>query len=208
MRSGADRKQVRVEYNALIQQLTGEDWTDVTLTLSTASPALERRGAGARAVPRHARPRTPVSSAPNAPAAGSRQRRRRRANCLRPRPIEGPGARAAAGLNTQRVEFANAANNAVHVRRAESLQLEPERRRLHGRSNWKSTATRRRSACCAARRPTSERAEPELRAARRREPGQPHRPADGADHADRHGRAISTTWPCRCSRRSCTARRS
>ena len=40
MRSAADHKQVRIEYNALIHQLTGEDWTDVTLTLSTASPAL------------------------------------------------------------------------------------------------------------------------------------------------------------------------
>jgi hypothetical protein len=46
MRSGAERKQVRIEYNALIQQLTGEDWTDVNLTLSTASPALSAAGPG------------------------------------------------------------------------------------------------------------------------------------------------------------------
>jgi uncharacterized protein (TIGR02231 family) len=46
MRSGADRKQVRIEYNALIQQLTGEDWSDVKLTLSTASPALSATGPG------------------------------------------------------------------------------------------------------------------------------------------------------------------
>ena len=46
MRSGADRKQVRVEYNALIHQLTGEDWKDVILTLSTASPALSAAGPG------------------------------------------------------------------------------------------------------------------------------------------------------------------
>jgi hypothetical protein len=46
MRAGADRKQVRVEYNALIQQLTGEDWNDVELTLSTASPALAAAGPG------------------------------------------------------------------------------------------------------------------------------------------------------------------
>ncbi len=31
---------VRVEYNALIQQMSGEDWSQVELTLSTASPAL------------------------------------------------------------------------------------------------------------------------------------------------------------------------
>lgn len=46
MRSADDRKQVRIEYNALIQQLTGEDWSDVTLTLSTASPALSAAGPG------------------------------------------------------------------------------------------------------------------------------------------------------------------
>jgi hypothetical protein len=46
MRSNADRKTVRVEYNALIQQMTGEDWGDVVLTLSTASPALGASGPG------------------------------------------------------------------------------------------------------------------------------------------------------------------
>jgi hypothetical protein len=46
MRSTADRRQVRVEYNALIQQLTGEDWSDVRLTLSTASPAISAAGPG------------------------------------------------------------------------------------------------------------------------------------------------------------------
>jgi len=39
-RAGPDGKQVQVEYNALIHQMTGEDWDGVTLTLSTASPAL------------------------------------------------------------------------------------------------------------------------------------------------------------------------
>ena len=46
LRAGADRKQVRVEYNALIQQLSGEDWNDVELTLSTASPTLAAAGPG------------------------------------------------------------------------------------------------------------------------------------------------------------------
>ncbi|MFI4860998.1 MAG: mucoidy inhibitor MuiA family protein [Phycisphaerales bacterium JB063] len=35
---------VRVEYNALIRQRTGEDWTGVTLTLSTASPMISASG--------------------------------------------------------------------------------------------------------------------------------------------------------------------
>ena len=46
IRAGADRAQVNVECNALIQQVTGEDWSEVTLTLSTASPALSAAGPG------------------------------------------------------------------------------------------------------------------------------------------------------------------
>lgn len=46
MRAGGDRQQVSVEYNALIHQLTGENWDDVRLTLSTASPALAAAGPG------------------------------------------------------------------------------------------------------------------------------------------------------------------
>jgi hypothetical protein len=40
VRTGADRKEVVVEYNASIQQMSGEDWTDVVMTLSTATPSL------------------------------------------------------------------------------------------------------------------------------------------------------------------------
>jgi len=40
MRAAADRQQVRLEYNALIHQLSGENWDNVVLTLSTASPTL------------------------------------------------------------------------------------------------------------------------------------------------------------------------
>ena len=46
MRASDDRKKVSVEYNALIQQLSGEDWNDVELTLSTASPTLSAAGPG------------------------------------------------------------------------------------------------------------------------------------------------------------------
>jgi len=44
IRASGDRNQVQVEYNALIQQLTGENWDAVQLTLSTASPALSASG--------------------------------------------------------------------------------------------------------------------------------------------------------------------
>ena len=37
---------VQLEYNALIQQTSGEDWSDVAFTLSTATPALSAAGPG------------------------------------------------------------------------------------------------------------------------------------------------------------------
>lgn len=44
IRAGDDPTQIEVETNALIQQLTGENWSEVKLTLSTASPALSAAG--------------------------------------------------------------------------------------------------------------------------------------------------------------------
>ncbi len=43
VRAGADRNAVTIEYNASIQQMSGEDWTDVEMTLSTATLALAAR---------------------------------------------------------------------------------------------------------------------------------------------------------------------
>jgi len=40
LRAGAERSKVNLECNALIRQTSGEDWTGVRLTLSTASPAM------------------------------------------------------------------------------------------------------------------------------------------------------------------------
>ena len=40
LRATAERDEVLVEYNASIEQMSGEDWTDVEMTLSTASPSL------------------------------------------------------------------------------------------------------------------------------------------------------------------------
>jgi hypothetical protein len=44
LRAAAQGDAVRIEYNAMIQQLTGEDWNNVGLTLSTATPALSAQG--------------------------------------------------------------------------------------------------------------------------------------------------------------------
>ncbi len=40
LRTTAERDVVTVEYNAAIEQLSGEDWNNVTMTLSTATPSL------------------------------------------------------------------------------------------------------------------------------------------------------------------------
>ena len=45
MRAESGKTSVKVEYSALVNQMTGEDWSGVELTLSTASPALIARGA-------------------------------------------------------------------------------------------------------------------------------------------------------------------
>jgi hypothetical protein len=42
-RAGGDGKSVTLEYYASIQQMTGEDWTGVAMTLSTATPSLAAR---------------------------------------------------------------------------------------------------------------------------------------------------------------------
>ncbi len=44
IRAGVESAKVEVEYNALIQQITGENWSSVKLTLSTASPTLSAAG--------------------------------------------------------------------------------------------------------------------------------------------------------------------
>jgi hypothetical protein len=111
MRSSADRKQVRVEYNALIQQLTGEDWTGVTLTLSTASPTLGAAGPGL--APFH------VTLTSNPVAASMINGQVQSGEAFGANAMFGLGATKGQiveqlqGLNQQRVEFANATGNAV-----------------------------------------------------------------------------------------------
>jgi hypothetical protein len=40
LRADADKKQTRVEYNAMVHQSSGEDWGNVALALSTAQPSI------------------------------------------------------------------------------------------------------------------------------------------------------------------------
>jgi hypothetical protein len=117
MRAAADRKEVRVEYNALIQQLSGEDWNDVELTLSTASPSLSAAGPGL--APLHVMLATNQQAAAldaaNAPVS--------RAAVAMPPLQEATKAQVQgriSGLRSQRQEFSQAignANNYVDVNR-------------------------------------------------------------------------------------------
>jgi hypothetical protein len=111
MRSGADHKQVRIEYNALIHQLTGEDWADVTLTLSTASPALSAAGPGL--APFHVTLGSEAAAnAPNAQtdANGPAQQA---ANVYGRGLSKGQVLEQLQGLNLRKNEFGQASNNAV-----------------------------------------------------------------------------------------------
>jgi uncharacterized protein (TIGR02231 family) len=51
LRAGPDGKEVRVECHGLIRQMSGEDWNNVQLVLSTASPALSASGPGLGSFP-------------------------------------------------------------------------------------------------------------------------------------------------------------
>lgn len=81
-RSGKEQPQVQIEYNALIHQLTGEDWSDVRLTLSTASPALSSSGPGL--APFH----VALSSGPKQQVANTRTEVLSQAQALRGRQYE------------------------------------------------------------------------------------------------------------------------
>jgi hypothetical protein len=101
MRSDAARREVRIEYNALIQQLSGEDWSDVVLTLSTASPALSAAGPGL--APFH------VTLAADTPEQQQQQPMGTYGRGL----SKGQVMEQLDGLNKSKLEFAQAANNAV-----------------------------------------------------------------------------------------------
>jgi hypothetical protein len=102
MRSNADRKQVRIEYNAIIHQLTGEDWSDVVLTLSTASPALSAMGPGL--APFHVTLMT--ETAPN-------EQQQQQVQALARGLTKSQVLEELQGINQRRTEYAQAANSAV-----------------------------------------------------------------------------------------------
>jgi anti-sigma regulatory factor (Ser/Thr protein kinase) len=124
MRAEGDRKQVRVEYNALIHQLTGEDWTDVQLTLSTASPALSAAGPGL--APFHVTLASDTQEA-NAPSSvdpfgeGGKQPQQQQAQAYGRGMSKNQIVDQLASLNSQRTEFGAAVNNASNFADANRL---------------------------------------------------------------------------------------
>ena len=123
MRASADRKQVRVEYNALIHQLTGEDWAGVTLTLSTASPTLAAAGPGL--APFHVTlASSPVTQDPNGSAIGGM------AFGMGANKVELQAQIAGAQLAALRKRHCGQLFH--RLRRAKPLQLDHERSGLHG----------------------------------------------------------------------------
>jgi hypothetical protein len=109
MRAAADRREVQVEYSALIQQLSGEDWNDVDLTLSTASPTLSAAGPGL--APLHVMLATgeqaAMINAPNDPGAQTPQLAVPMQSASKSQ-VQG----AISGLRSQRYEFSQAIGNA------------------------------------------------------------------------------------------------
>ena len=65
VRGDLDGNKVRVEYNAIIRQMTGEDWTGVKLTLSTASPMISAASPGLASFPVTLTPLARGGLAPN-----------------------------------------------------------------------------------------------------------------------------------------------
>jgi hypothetical protein len=110
MRSGDDRKKVRIEYNALIHQLSGEDWNNVNLTLSTASPALGASGPGLAPFHVTLAEEAAASQAPNGPGKPQGQPP---ANIYGRGLSKGQVLDQLQGLNARKSQSVQAANNSI-----------------------------------------------------------------------------------------------
>lgn len=71
-RADRDRTSVLLEYNAAIEQMSGEDWTDAALTLSTATPSLDAEAPDLHSLTLALARGTPAE--PDAPAAEAPRR--------------------------------------------------------------------------------------------------------------------------------------
>jgi hypothetical protein len=112
MRASDDRKKVRIEYNALIHQLSGEDWNNVNLMLSTASPALSASGPGLAPFHVTLTTETKINAQANAPGKPAGQPQSD-ANLYGRGLSKGQVLEQLAGLNNRKSQSIQAANNSV-----------------------------------------------------------------------------------------------
>lgn len=70
VRGDLEQGTIRLEYNAIIRQMTGEDWEGVTLTLSTATPMISASGPAMAAFPVSLVPGSPRRPADAVPGRG------------------------------------------------------------------------------------------------------------------------------------------
>ncbi len=69
LRANGKGNKITVEYDAIIHQMSGEDWSDVGLTLSTASPAMSSAGPSIAPLKVLVKPKPEVSGKAIAPAS-------------------------------------------------------------------------------------------------------------------------------------------
>ncbi len=111
MRSANDGQKVRMEYNGLIHQLSGEDWNNVSLTLSTASPALSASGPGLAPFRVTLTSEAQVNAAPNFPGGGPNKPSM--ANVYGRGLSKGQVLEQLEGLNFRKIQQVQASNNTV-----------------------------------------------------------------------------------------------
>lgn len=111
MRSTDDRKKVRMEYNGLIHQLSGEDWNNVSLTLSTASPALSASGPGLAPFRVTLTSEAQMNAVPNVPGGGLSKQPM--ANVYGRGLSKGQVLEQLEGLNIRKIQQVQASNNTV-----------------------------------------------------------------------------------------------
>jgi uncharacterized protein (TIGR02231 family) len=81
-RADSENGAINIEYNALIQQMSGEDWTNVKLTLLTASPSLSAAGASLAPLPVELAGATAVNTSGYADQARDLRARQAQANTI------------------------------------------------------------------------------------------------------------------------------
>lgn len=111
MRSTDDRKKVPMEYNGLIHQLSGEDWNNVSLTLSTASPALSASGPGLAPFRVTLTSEAQMNAVPNVPGGGLSKQPM--ANVYGRGLSKGQVLEQLEGLNIRKIQQVQASNNTV-----------------------------------------------------------------------------------------------